>query len=424
MDTPLWKTRGSYQTRRAGGVDYYVKEDAGTHRAAAFAYAGDMLLLATKEELIAGALELMARQPRPQLASESWFQDAVRAAQPGPNDVRLVYNLTRLLATPQFRSYWIQRNANALREFSAGLSDLERARAEFRERRVMLRVNPAAAIQEESAAGRVLAAIPDDAGFYRARLRPAGDEAAQWIEQDVFKAGIAAGPASKLAPRAGVTADEGTEQDLETRIDEPPLTDDRESRAFAQLRERLSGVRLEAMLEVASTRRGDVFVAPQSAIALLARDAWDANAIRAAMTQAAGSLWSTGNIGAGWRGSELDGLGKIAMAVEGPWLVIGDSADLVNAIFSRRARPAAAGAIYAAGWRHARELPNFEAMFRLMDFPQIPPAADPALPREPMFFSENIASLGTVLRRVQSAEIAVHDAGSMLRETVVYRMAP
>lgn len=129
VDTSLWKARGSYQARRAGGFDYYVKEDRATHRVAAFAYAADVLLLATKEELIAGALELLARQSRPTIASEKWFQDAAAAGTPG--ELTLVYNLDRLVATPHFRSYWIQRNASSLKEFSAGVSDLDRVRGDW-----------------------------------------------------------------------------------------------------------------------------------------------------------------------------------------------------------------------------------------------------------------------------------------------------
>jgi hypothetical protein len=66
-------------------------------------------------------------------------------------------------------------------------------------------------------------------------------------------------------------------------------------------------------------------------------------------------------------------------------------------------------------------------MMRLIDFPQIPPPAAAAPggdTREPMFYSENVASLGRALRRVQSATLAVHDTGTMLRESVVYRIAP
>ena len=71
---------------------------------------------------------------------------------------------------------------------------------------------------------------------------------------------------------------------------------------------------------------------------------------------------------------------------------------------------------------------------RLIDFPQIrtqPPQPDvqasadgDAAAREPMFYSENMASLGRALQRLQSATVTVHDAGTMLRESVVYRVAP
>ena len=100
---------------------------------------------------------------------------------------------------------------------------------------------------------------------------------------------------------------------------------------------------------------------------------------------------------------EIDGLGRVALAIDGQWLIVATSPEAAAELFARRNRTAVDGAVYAAGWRHAGELPNFERMMRLIDFPQIPPAADPASAREPMFYSENIASLGRALRRVQSA---------------------
>ena len=435
MDTALWKARSSYQTRNAGGVTYYVKEDKASHRLAAFAHTSDMLLLATKEELIAGALELLARQSRPAIVSEKWFADGVQAAPPGPRDLRLVYNLERLTRTPHFRSYWVQRNTGALREFSAGLADLERAGGELRERRVLLRGTPAADLSAvEAAAGELLALVPDDAGLYRVWARPAAAQAQRWIEEKLFATSVPAGPQSNQAPVVLRTPDAGGEQDLETRIDEPPLGDDRNARAFAALRERLSAARLDAMLEVSSARLAPdrVFVRPQSAIVLLASDAWAAPAVRDALTASVSNLWTSAGLGAGWRAGpagveQLDGLVKLAIAVDGRRLVIGDSVELVNAILARRNRAAAAGAVYAAGWRHARELSNFERLTRLIDFPQIPSApaeAEQPAAREPMFFSENMASLGRALERVQSATIAAHDSGLVVRESVVYRFGP
>ena len=83
-------------------------------------------------------------------------------------------------------------------------------------------------------------------------------------------------------------------------------------------------------------------------------------------------------------------------------------------------RTAVAGASYTAGWRHARELPNFERMTTLIDFPQTTAEAG----AEPPFFSSNIASLGRALKRVDAATIVVHDTGAMLRESVAYKLNP
>jgi hypothetical protein len=431
LDTALWKSRGTYQTRSAGGVTYYLKEDAVSRRTAAFVYSGGMLLLATKGDLIAGALELMAQAQRPSIASESWFSDAVKAAAPGANQLRMVYNLERLIATPHFRSYWIQRNISDLREFRCGLADLEQSRDGFRERRVLLRATAGAAIADESAAGRALALVPDDAGLYRAWTKPA-PEWVQWvIAEKIFANAAAAAAPSTSAPMVSNQGEEGSQEDLETRIDETPLADDRDALAFQVLRALLQNTPVDAMLEVSSTRTdaGQVFTGSRSAIALLSASVWDANAVRLALGSAAASIWSNRSAGAGWRAAsngiqEIDGLGRIALAIDGRWLIVATSPEAAAELFARRNRTPVDGAVYAAGWRHAGELPNFEHMVRLIDFPQIPPAAGPDQERQPMFFSENIASLGRALGRIQSGTVTVHDAGTMLRENVVYRIAP
>jgi len=440
LNTTLWRARGTYQTRRAAGVDYYVREDRDSHRTAAFAYSGGLLLAATREDLVSGALELLARQTRPSLSREAWFADAVQAAAPGDRDVRLVYNMERLAGSPHFRSYWVQRNVGDLREFRSGLADLERVRGEIRERRVLLRPNPAAdQTASESAAGQLLALMPDAAGLYRVWANPSASQVGLWMNEKLFASG--AGPAleRRLAPAVAADGIAGAEQDLEVRIDQPPLTDDRAGQAFAELGRQIGAVQLRAMLELENTRvdADQVFVRPQAALVLLADRAWDAAAIRTALTAAANGLWTSSGLGAGWRTAatagangvqEMDGLGVLAMAVDGNRLIVGNSTELVNAVLARRTQPAVAGGVYVAGWKHARELPNFERISRLIDFPQISPpgqaGADAAQGREPLFYSENAASLGRSLGRLDTATITVHDPGPMLRETVIYRLNP
>ena len=153
----------------------------------------------------------------------------------------------------------------------------------MRERRVLLRANAIAAISDESATGQLLAAVPDDAGFYRVRLfsgagHPDGGISEQSIEEKIFAATGAPKVRNDFAPVVENEHESGSEQDLETRIDQPPLIDERVSRAFAPLRERLSATAVQAMLEVGSTGvdADQVFVGSQSAVVLLANANWDA----------------------------------------------------------------------------------------------------------------------------------------------------
>jgi hypothetical protein len=429
LNTDLWKARASFETRRAGNTPYYVKTEKTTNRTATFAYVGDLLLLSTREDAISGALELIARVNRPSIASEIWFQNATQAASAGDHDLRLVYNMDRLAPTPHFRSYWVQRNVPALREFSSGLADLERARNEIRERRVMLRSNPTPdASAAEPRAGQLLALAPEDAGLYRLTARPSSAQALHWIEEKLFSAANIAAPRSKEAPGAVSSDEVGNEGDLEIRIDEAPLSDSRSSQAFETLRAMLDGTPLDAMLEISSTgvAQDQVYVDQHAAVVFLSSTNWDANGVRNALTASATGLWTAAGLGAGWRAGangaqELDGLGHLAFLADGQRLIIGDSTTLVNAIAQRRTRPAVAGAIYEASWRHSRELANFTRMFQLIDFPQIRPSQD-GQDAEPMFFSGNLASIGNVFARVDSATITVHDVGTMLRENVIYRM--
>src|SRR5258708_29425311 len=132
-----------------------------------------------------------------------------------------------------------------------------------------------------------------------------------------------------------------------------------------------------------------------------------------ALAEAAAGLWSTASLGAGWRNGaagvrELDGLMKLAMAVDGKRLFVGTSPERVAAVLARRNRAANPSAVYAAEWRHAPELPNFEPLLALIDFPQgsmQSAAPGNSAAREPRFFSWNLVSLGRALRRVQTAPI-------------------
>ena len=138
MQTPLYQTRSKFEPRNAGGVNFYVRRDPDSEREVAFAVAGDYLLLATREDLLAGALQLMAGKQDRTVESDSWWnQSTSAAAQVG--DLRMVLDLQNLVPNGYFRTYWVQQNITDLSQYSATVSDLFRSGKDYREERVLIR---------------------------------------------------------------------------------------------------------------------------------------------------------------------------------------------------------------------------------------------------------------------------------------------
>ncbi len=406
IETVLWRTRGSYETRKAAGVDYFVRVDPVSRRVAAFATTNDYLLLATREDLIPAALTLLSGVRGTAVTDEQWYSEAVRAAKQ-PGELRLVMNLAALVRSPHFRSYWVQRNVSEVRQFGAGVADVFRSPAQTREERVLLRFGEARPAVQSGAMGQALRLVPDDAGLFRAWANPAPDDALSLIVSRVLDPQAQAGRPSEMAPEAPVSMIAGSEGDLETRIDEPPLEKTGDRFVPAPVRRIIESAKLEAMMETGATRLlpDGVFAGIDLAVALIAGTDWDANAVRAALESAA----------------ETGPLGRIAFEARGPVLVIGNSSALVKKIAARiQNPPPASGAAYAAAFNAAGERANYERITRLIDHVSSRDQHSPS--REPRFFSENLASLGRTLGRVQSAGIVREDTGRTVIETVTYRL--
>jgi hypothetical protein len=409
VETVLWRTRGSYETRNAAGTNYFVRTDPASRRTAAFAATNDYLLLATREDLIPAALKLLAGETGAAVTDEEWFAAPQRETG-ARGDLRMVMNLKALVRSPHFRSYWVQRNVSELRQFGAGIADVFRSPSGIREERVLLRFGEAPLAATSDALAQALRLAPEDSGMYRAWANPSSEAALDLLTSRVLEPQPLGGRKSETAPAAPVSAIAGSEGDLETRIDEPPLPDTGDHFAPAELRRLLENTKLEAMLEVGSTRTltDGVFVGIDSAVALLASTDWNVAAVREALATAA----------------ETGPLGRISVEARGRVLIIANSAPLAGAIAARVPRsPAHAGGSYAAGFVAARERGNFEKLTSMVDFATMPEAFDRRTTREPRFFSENIASLGRVLGRVESSSIVVRDGGRAVTQTVTYRFA-
>ena len=64
MENVLWRARGDYETREAAGTPFYVRTESESERTVAFGVRDGYLLLATREDLMAGALANMDRPGR------------------------------------------------------------------------------------------------------------------------------------------------------------------------------------------------------------------------------------------------------------------------------------------------------------------------------------------------------------------------
>ena len=422
----LWKTRGNFEPRQSSGIDYYIKTDPASKRVAAFAAAKDYVILATREDVLAGALSLIAGQAGAPVAGEQWFDKSVREAK-SQGELRMVMDLSKLTRTPHFRSYWIQQNITDLRQYSAAIADAGRASGELRENRVLLRGTEIAPAWNEAAVAEIVRLAPANAGVYRAWASPSAQQAFQLLRRKILDPHPDTQIASKTAPVVALSGGAvGDETELETRIDEPPL-DTGTPDIGGDLRKLLDSTQIEAMLDIASSKAqtDGVFIGTESGVALLASADWDAAAVRDTVSAGLAKLLTTDQLGLHWvdRGaySELDGLHPLALATRGRMLAIATSKDLLTAMLAGLAQPpSTSGARYAAAYRHGNELPNFIRMTRLIDNPLTRQTAKDQA--EPAFFSGNIASFGQALARIDSESMVVHDSGSTVTQNVIYKL--
>jgi len=438
MDNALWRGKEKFEPRQAADITYYVHTEPSKNRLVAFATANDYLLLATRENLMAGALSALSGKATRTLAEEPWFANATAAAG-RPGDLRLALNLTGLVKSPHFRSYWIQQNVSALRQYSAEVADVFRSSDEIREERVLVRDQAGAAAEpvapDESAMADLLRLVPDESGLYRAWSAPSVEQALELLERKVLSPRLGRGVPSNYAPSVALSESQtGGEGDLETLIDVPPLTGAGGTFQPEALQKLLTEAKLVGTLQLEFARNLDVFAGTQSAIVLQAAGDWNVEATRAALVSAVEGLWTTSGLGIKWveQGtgetaySELDGLTPLAMAVRGHLLIVGSGSGPVVAVLKRLSNaPVKEGGVYAAGFRHAAERGQLVKMTRLIEAPLGQPfgGGEEAGGHEPWFFSENLASLSQALGRVESESIVVRDRGPLVSQTVTYRLS-
>lgn len=430
MQTALWQTRAKFQPRKAGNADFYVRRDPESEREVAFAVSGEHLLLATREDLLAGALQLMAGSNNRNVETEEWWVKATSTSDK-TGDLRMAMDLERIVPDGHFRTYWVQQNITDLSQYSAAISDLFLEGAQYREERTLIRKeepDQTPAPEALTAAADLVALAPQGAGAYQAHAQPNADECFALLDTKLLAPHFGAAPASEYAPQVQLTSVEaGGGSDLETRTDQTPI-ERQVGSAKSALQLMLENSPVLASLQVQSTElsKAGVFVRMHTAIVLVGDTNWNEPSVQAAIADYIRPALTAGQLGVSWQArnghQELNGLWPLSVAIRGKYLVVSDDVAFMQSMLASLDRKSdQKPAEYFAHFDHQRERENFAKFANVVDRPHTQPASDDAqFGREPQFFSGTIASLSATLSGVSAEDVVIRSEGNNVRQTVTY----
>jgi hypothetical protein len=436
---------GAYQ---AAGVELPTmgSQAAGQGQTVAFAVRGDYVILGTREDLVAGALELMQKAEDRTLEHDVWYAQSVAAAGKR-GDLRMELNMSAIVKQPTFRSYWVQQNITEMKQYSAVESDLYREGGQFREERVLVRTEAAATPAMGDLSG-VTAYVPAGMGVYRAVAAPGADEVVAQMEDKLLSRQALAYRDPHEAPVANLaTPVTGDASDFEDRIDAPVVEVRPRGADVAMLRGLVTGEPVTAML-VMSTAQGEagdeagMFWPMHAGVVLESATPWKEAAVEDSVRAAVAARVSVGERGLNWtahtdaHGSwvELSGMSGVAMAVRGKECIVATDAWTLGKMLQARAgakvEPRVAAVV--AGFSQAGERVPMERLVNVLDRQKPvakpspgPYAADAAVTevdgQAPAFFSQDMASLSDSFRDLDTETfVAAAGKGLVTRQTVVY----
>jgi hypothetical protein len=430
LQTTLWQSRATFEPRSVGGTNFYLRRDPESQKEVGFAISGDYLLLATREDLLAGALQLMSGSQNRTVESEPWWSQSVASAT-AQGDLRMVMNLDKIVPSSYFRTYWVQQNITDLIQYSAAVSDLFLSGDQYREERVLIRKTPPAVASSADgidAVADLARLVPDNAGVYEAKAYPTADSCLDLLETKLLAPHLGPAPPSKIAPQVQLTSGEtGTGSDMETRIDQSPGQSPVTSQDTSALKELLHNTPLLASLQVQSTERDQagVFVRFHAAIVLVRASDWNEASVHSALVDFVGSGLTASQLGLAWQQKsgyqEFDGLWPLVASVRGKYLLVSDDASSMSEMLSNFSRePNIKPAIFIAGFHHFRERANFARFTNVVDGPSQAPVDFPGSQQQPQFFSANIASLSSTLADVAAERVTVRADGTRVFQTVTH----
>ena len=454
----LLQSRASYQRRHAGNSDFYIRTSGTDYSTVAFAQvstpSGDLLLLATREDLIANALALIAApSPTNSVMQEPWFHDASAALppdNPAPS-LHMVLNLDLIAKDPHFQSYWIQRNITWTRQFRAAASDLYLEPARFREERVLLPKSPEPAAAATPDIAALAALAPPSTGVFRAVATQDPSIAVTAIQEKLLGSYTGPPPDAEYAPNPSLEAPQtGSAGDLETLIDVPPPVS--AAASTGGLTQVLQSANLDAVLTLSSAQSpaeaGGLWVPIHSAVVLHTANPANQQTLASALQQTLRGSLTTANIGIDLH--PTDEAGTTIYAVTGPRpllfvlsstpaygnliLLADDKPLLLDLLHNLAANPpqrTATPATWIAAFNHTSQRAPYARLTSLIDGtnnqtadatagPTAGPNGNVEVAAAPAFFSRNIRSLSNAFSTLESERVVERTVDSNLRQTVTY----
>jgi len=438
--TPLWQLRDKFEQRSEGTATFFIHQDTQSNRTAAFAARDGWLVLGTRADLVAGVLERIQGTHAHSLSDEDWYVDSLKQAAGPADDLRMVLNLEKIVPSPYFRSYWVQRNITEMKQYRAALSDLQRGPQSYREDRILLRKpgRPAAANGDIQT---LLALTPDDAVFASAQAAPGTDLILAELRENLLDLKSAQSASPWLAPAAVRPENAGGASSLEDRIDVAPVIAP-QTDPYQPLRTLFSAAQPTGLLQVYSTQisDGDVFAKIDRGFVFQSTTAWDDSAVQSALTASLRPGLTASLLGLQWvkhNGSAgeffaLDGQVRLFVAVRQNRLFVANHESLLQSLLVRNQLPTRAredGVTYAATFRHSSsEQQVFGQIVGRLDAAGQPKGPSPNNEDDghandgqaPPFFSGNVASLSHMFTHVNREAIEERDQGEQVKQTVVY----
>jgi hypothetical protein len=459
--TALLQSRAKFERRHAGNSDFYIRSGTKAYTTIAFAQvsspSGDLLILATREDLIANALKLIAGDTTiGPVTSEPWFHDAEAAlpAEKSPPALHMVINLDRSAEDSHFVSYWIQQNITWTRQFRSAVSDLYLESAQFREERALLPKSLDATAQADVTALAALA--PPESGVFRAQSTTEPADAVEAIQTKLLGASPAAAPDPRYAPDPTLdTPQSGSTNDLELRIDAlPPVTASASAEALTRA---LTTSGFDALMTLTSAsalqEESGIWVPIHSAVVLHSATPLTQQTVSAALQQLLRGQLTASELGIEFRPSAanpqiyaITGPRPLFFATRDNLTLLADDQPLLLQILANAAKPtpkSSKSATVIAAFNHSTQAAPYARLSSLIDGTNHPaiPGANPTKPRpanssvsadvttdepsSPAFFSQNIESISATFAALRSERFTQRPGpANSLHQTVLYQWQP